>query len=117
MANYSFPSNKSLPNAEGGQVFEMYNFTQAKPHTKVFEGVTGLVFKNCNLLNCDLPDDAKVEDCLHIHKEFCANLHPEWSAYLDAEPEDCSHVVDKDEVTVDGQVVDTIYYYEDKIVL
>jgi len=39
------------------------NFAQAEPGTKIGEGVPGLRFVQCNLVNCVVPDDAVVERC------------------------------------------------------
>lgn len=38
------------------------NLSQMKVHTPILEGVKGLVFKGCNLKNCDLPEDAQWKD-------------------------------------------------------
>lgn len=120
MANYSFFVAKGipLPEVENGHVFEMCNFTQLLPHTKIFEGVTGLVFRKCNLVNCDVPVDAVIDDCLRSQIGFCSNVIPKLVDYgLTQCPEVCDHVVDSDSVTIDGVLVDTIYYYENKVVI
>ncbi len=39
------------------------NVSQQQPHTAIAAGVTGLVFIECNLVNCDLPDDAQLFGC------------------------------------------------------
>src|SRR3990167_188252 len=51
---------------------EGVNFTQAFPHTKIFENCNGMTFSGCNLMNCDLPPDAIVKDCLVFHREISA---------------------------------------------
>jgi len=115
MANYSFTSNKPLPEVENGHTFEMCNFTQLEPHTKIFEGITGLTFIKCNLTNCDVPEDAELIGSQNIHFEWCSNAHP-WLAergFVNCE-ENCSHVIDSDTVTIDGITVDTIYHYKNK---
>jgi len=112
MGNYSI--GRTLPKVKDGHTFVGDNFAQLFPNTKIFEGVTGLTFRKCNLVNCVVPADATIEKCLQVQTEFCANLHPEWVAKgLPTEPENCSHVVDIDEITIDGVVVDTTYHYED----
>lgn len=117
MANYAFTSRNPLPESKSGEVFENLNFTQMLPNTEIFTGVTGLVFKNCNLTNCKLPDDAKAESCLRVQIEFCSNLHPKWTDKgLSACGINCSHVVNIDEIRIDGALIDTIYDYEDKVV-
>jgi len=116
MTNYAFTAKNELPKAETGQVFEMLNFMQAVPNTEIFQGVEGLVFKKCNLVNCKLPEDAKVEDCLHIQKSFCSHVHPKWvEKGLPECSDNCEHLTDTDEITVDGELIDTVSHYEDKL--
>jgi len=97
-----------------GDTFESCNFSQPIPHTKICEGYTGLTFVSCNLANCDVPPDAVVENCGVRQKSRCSHLHPEWG--LSECIEDCIHVVDTDEVWIDGQLVEIIYHYEDKAI-
>jgi len=79
--------------------------------------VSGLRFVNCNLLNCDVPGDAEVADCLTIQKSFCSHLHPEWVKHgLPECAEDCEHLADTEEVWIDGELVETIRRYEDGMV-
>lgn len=114
MGNYSI--GRKLPTVENGHTFVGDNFTQLFPNTKIFDGVTGLTFKRCTLVNCIVPADAKLIECLQVQKEFCANLYPQWVAKgLPSEPENCRHVVDTDVITIDGVVIDTVYHYEDTI--
>lgn len=113
--NYSW-TKRPLPTAIDGQVFEGFNFCRMVPHTEIFVGVKNLTFRRCNLVNCDIPGDAVVEDCLHIHKTFCSNLSPELIDHgLSACAENCDHVVDSDEIIIDGVSVDTIYHYEETV--
>lgn len=92
--NFAFTRGLGLPTIKDGQTLEMFNFTQAIPHTEIFAGINGLIFRKCNLVNCVLPKDAKKEDCLHIQKEFCSNLHPRWVAKgIDECPsKNCAHL-------------------------
>ena len=115
MANYSIA--RDLPEVEPGHVFEGDNFTRLNANTKIFVGITGLVFRRCNLTNCIVPADATIEECLVVQKEFCSNLHPTWVAkgLTECSGEHCSHVVDTSVITIDGVVVDTTYEYEDTI--
>jgi len=116
MPNYAFTTGKSLPVVQNGHVFEYSNFMQAQPHTPIFTGITGLVFRKCNLTNCDVPPDAVLENCTNRHKDLCSNLHPKWVGKgLPTELKNCPHVVDTDTVTIDGVVVDTTYHYADTI--
>lgn len=68
-----------LPRFEDGDVFEWCNFHQEQPHTPIgftrtekeppyVEKAKELLFRHCNLINCDLPADATVEGhSLNIH--------------------------------------------------
>jgi hypothetical protein len=61
---------RKLPeNVEPGTEFVRCNFSKRISHTKLFDGIAGLKFVGCNLLNCDLPDDAVVDDCLVHHAD------------------------------------------------
>jgi hypothetical protein len=102
------------PTFENGQEVRGWNLTQILPHTPIGEGVTGLRFVSCNLLNCDVPEDATVEDCLTVQKSFCSHLHPEWVAKgLPQCEEDCEHVANVDEVIIDGETI-VLRTYDDK---
>jgi len=96
---------------ESGDTIEEWNLVQREPNTAICSGLTGLTFIRCNLINCSVPGDSVIEHCLHVQKDFCVHLHPDWG--LDAEAENCPHVVDTDEITMDSVVLDTIYHYED----
>ena len=113
MANYSF---KELPAAENGATIEGHNMVRAVPHTAIYEGVTGLTFRNCNLINCDVPEDATVISCNTGHMEFCSHLYFNCPVleYISQCADDCSHVVSVDTITIDSMAIDTNYTYEDK---
>jgi hypothetical protein len=55
------------PKPAEGDTFRDCNLSQAAPHTAICKGVKGLRFIGCNLVNCDLPPDAVIEDCLQCH--------------------------------------------------
>jgi len=97
-------------------VVEGHNFTQGTPHTAIYAGQTGLTFRSCNLLNCDMPADAVIVDCLYpAYTSFCSHLHPRWAekGYIATCVESCSHVAHVDTVTIDGVAVDTNRSYAD----
>jgi len=97
-----------------GDVIEEWNLMQLNPHTVICSGVLGLTFYRCNLVNCDVPEDAIVQNCLHLHKSFCSHLHPDKVDFGLSECDElCSHVTDIDEVIIDNELVDTIYTYSD----
>jgi len=115
--NYSF-GIKPIPAVENGHIFKGDNFCQLLPHTKILEGITGLKFINCNLTNCDIPADAVFDGCKPYHVSFCPNKHPKFIEYgLAICIQNCSHVSSIDTVTIDGTVVDEVYYYEDRVVI
>ncbi len=104
------------PPCEDGQEVREWNLTQLLPHTPIGAGVTGLRFVGCNLLNCEVPEDAEVVDCLTIQKSFCSHLHPEWVELgLPECGEDCEHVARVDEIALNGETI-VIRHYADKVV-
>lgn len=103
-----------LPFEDGDTIAES-NLMQPVPHTPICQGVAGLTFIKCKLLNCDVPGDAVKEGCYEGHRDFCSNKHPKWVSmgFLAAEPVDCPHVIASHSVTIDGQSIVTGYDYED----
>ncbi len=66
-------------------------------------------------MNCDIPKDAVAEGCLRCHVSFCSHVHDGWiEKGLAACADDCEHLVDTDEITVNGVLVDTVRHYADK---
>ena len=86
-------------------IYSNCNFTQKHPHTMITDA-EGLIFQDCNLVNCDTPVSAVLVDCNTQQISRCGNLHDEYDC-----EENCSHVVDSDEIELDGVVVETIYQY------
>lgn len=114
--NRNFSGNRisELADIDNGEIIEKCNLTQFVPHTEILSGKTGLTFRDCNLINCDVPGDSIIERSNNTQISFCYNLHPEGYG-LDPEPENCPHVVDTDELIVDSVIIDTIYTYKDTI--
>ena len=110
MANYSLDRLSSCKFVNNG-VYENSNFTQKFPHTAIGTGFTGLTFRDCNLVNCDVPADATVESCNTTQISRCGHLHEGYECVTE-----CEHMVSKEDVSVDGVVIDTIYEYADKVV-
>jgi len=95
---------------EDGDTIVGCNFMQLAPHTEITT-VKNLTFINCNLINCDV--DAPIYGCNMMQISRCAHIHgtDEYSCITE-----CSHMTSKEEIVLDGEVVDTIYEYEDKAV-
>lgn len=110
--NYS-QERLSLLNAQSGDIFKHVNFSQLVPHSSILSGIPDLTFIQCNLVNCDLPIDAIIDGGNKTQISRCSHLHPKWN--MDQCVKNCSHVVDTDEIIIDGVIVDTIYHYKDTI--
>lgn len=118
MANHAFTVSKPMPTISNGHTFERYNFHRLTPHTKIYEGYTGLTFRQCNLVNCDVPADSVLENCNNVQIEFCSNLHPDWTDYgLTTCSQNCSHVTGTDVIQVNGVTVSTVYHYADEVAI
>lgn len=113
MANYSF---KNPPDVPDGTTIAGFNLTQAVPHTKIYKSKIGLIFRNCNLINCDIPSGSVIEHCIQLQISFCSWVHPGWyeMGYISLCPVDCSHRTTVDIITIDGLVVTNNNIYEDK---
>jgi len=104
--NYSWTTQKEFT-PQPGDEFVMCNFTQKYPHTAITE-ITGLIFRDCGLINCIVAKDSEIIDCNTKQISRCGNLNEDY----DCEP-NCSHVTSFDELEIDGVVVETIYQYAD----
>ena len=58
------------PMVANDATFEYCNLTQRAQDTKMFIGITGLTFKECNLVNCSLPNDAILINCNNTQKKI-----------------------------------------------
>jgi hypothetical protein len=115
MSNYAFNRASKLSGTKDGTAFEGCNFFQCVPGTKILEGVSGLVFRDCNLINCSVPKDAIVDGCNVSQVSFCSHLHPEYvQAGLPECQENCAHVVSVEEIQLQGTVLYSIYQREDQ---
>jgi hypothetical protein len=106
--NFSY----SQPVFANGDIIRNCNLSQLLPHTAIGTNVTGLRFEKCNLINCDLPIDAVAVDCNRAQIDWCYWLNPDMP--LAVEVANCRHVTGSDVITIDGQLVDTEYYRQDK---
>ena len=88
------------------------NFSQLQPGTPIMVGKT-LTIRGGNWGNV-LPDAAwTIEGGNWGQVSRCYHLHPEWN--LPVEVENCPHVVEIHEVTIDGVLVDTTHEREDAV--
>ena len=58
--NQSFAGQQPLFFQNGDEIINC-NCVQLQPHTPFAVGISGLKFSGCNLVNCDLPEDAQVD--------------------------------------------------------
>lgn len=99
-----------------GDTFVNCNLSQVNPNTAIFTGVENLTFTDCNLLNCVLPIGTTRNGGLSVQKDFCGNVNPDLAPLLSTPcEENCRHVVDTDEIQINGETIETIYYYEDTV--
>ena len=113
MANYSFtdPSDK----IEDGAVIDSGNFTQLVPGTEILKGKK-LTINGGNWTNVKKQPEWTVNGGNWTQVSRCSHLHPQLIEQgLTPCQENCSHVIDTDTITVDGQLVDTVYHYEDGV--
>ncbi len=90
------------PKCSDGDEFVACNLTQAAPDTIICKDAKGLVFRNCNLVNCVVPGDAKIEGCNTSQISRCTHEHPELiERGLKACAEDCTHRVGATKQTVE----------------
>lgn len=100
---------------QNGDTLLNCNLSQPLPHTPIFAGITGLIIDGGNLTNCDVLGDTTIlNNPNRTQKTYCKHLHPKTKGLPD-EPQNCPHVVDSDTITIDGQLVSTIYHREDTV--
>lgn len=98
-----------------GDVFINCNLIQINPYTPIFLGRNNLSFVGCNMINCSLPVDSIIENCNIAQIDRCTNKRDDLLIYKEACEERCIHVVDTDEIWIDGVLLDLIYYYKDTV--
>ena len=106
--NYSLDRVSEF-NPKIGETIEECNITQKFPNT-VITVIAGLIFNRCNLVNCSVPADAIIIDCNTAQIDRCGNLNENYICDVE-----CKHMVSKEEIKLDGVVVDTIYEYKDEV--
>lgn len=109
--NFSGRQPTDEESIQNGDTFERCNLVQHNPHTAICEGITGLTFFECNLVNCDIPEGSTVIRCNTMQVSRCSHLHDNWTD-LEECLVDCEHST-SEEIWIDGELVDTIYFYND----
>ena len=106
-ANWSMQT----PPLRSGDTVEDSNLYQLISGTGV--NAAGVVFRNCNLTNCNVTGAALIENSNTSQIDLCYWLHRDKD--LPAEPDNCRHVVDTDTIEVDGVVIATEYTRKDTV--
>jgi len=112
MANYSFKDPDDIPD---GSVINSGNFTQLAPNTEIMKGLT-LTINGGNFTNVKKQPEWTVNGGNFTQINRCSH---NWASYvahgLTECKVECSHMVSKEEIRIDGVLVDTIYTYEDEV--
>jgi len=111
--NYSFKQ----PPFQEGDTITGGNYQQLIPNTEICADIENLTISGGNWINCKKKPTWIITGGNWAKISRCSNLHPEWIQFgLDECSTTCSHLIDTDEIWIDGELVDTIYHYEDTII-
>lgn len=109
MPNYSF-QDPDIPN---GSIINEGNFVQLVPDTEILVGKT-LTINGGNFCNVKPQPEWTINGGLWISKDFCSHLHPQWIEHgLTECATECTHMISKEDILIDGVLIDTVYQYED----
>lgn len=109
--NYSFKDPKDVSGT-----ITSGNFTQLHPDTPIMVGKK-LTILGGNFTNVRKDPAWEVNGGLWMQVSRCSHLHPELVPLgLPVCPPQCEHVVGSDQIIIDDQVVNMVFYYEDKVV-
>ena len=97
---------------ESNQSFVWCNFSQTIPHTKI--GDDGVIFRKCNLHNCDLAEGVILEDCSQVGRYVSWCSHKVKFSDLPECEEECEHST-KHTVEQDDEDDLVFYTYEDHV--
>lgn len=98
-----------------GEVLSQGNFSQLLPDTPIMVGKP-LTITGGNWSNVRQDPAWTVTGGNWTQVSRCYHLHPELETEgLAVEVADCPHVVSTDTITLDEQVIDTIYHYQDTV--
>ena len=113
MANYSFTD--PAEHFQNGDVIESGNFSQLVPNTEIMASLT-LTINGGNFTNVKKQAGWTVNGGNWTQTSRCSHEHPEWIAIgLAACATECSHMLNKDEIRIDGVLIETVYTYGDTI--
>ena len=113
MANWSFKDPGDA--IKDGSTIESGNFTQLALDTPIMVGKP-LTITGGNWTNVRKDKAWTVTGGNWTQIDRCSHLHPEWVAKgLPECAENCKHVTEVNTIEIDGQVIDMIYSYEDKL--
>lgn len=95
-----------------GDIIVGGNFSQHAPNTVILAGKS-ITILGGNWVNVLVDAAWTIEGGNWTQISRCSHLHPEWD--LPVEIDNCVHVVEIHEVTIDGQLVDTTYERKDTV--
>jgi len=116
MAEHKGNYSMRQPSFDAGDVVRDSNLEQAAPNTVLTNCADqAITFIGCKMINVSVDPAWTLENCNAKQVSRCSHLHDDYvaSGLIDAEVDNCPHVVSSDEVIIDGQVVATFYEYED----
>lgn len=110
--NWSFRDPQDdIPN---GSIIEAGNFYQFSPGTIILSGKE-LTINGGNWVNVRPDPLWTINGGNWSQISFCTNINSQLiDKGLKACEENCEHVVEIDTLVIDGEVVDTVYHYQDK---
>ena len=107
MPNYSFID----PDFSDSSIITSGNFFQVSPNTEIMKDKV-LVINGGNWTNVKKQDTWGINGGNWSQIDFCSHLRPELVQYgLPSCELECKHMTSKEDVVVDGVVVDTLYEY------
>lgn len=112
MANYSFKNTIDIKDEE---VINSGNFTQINPNTEIMVDKT-LTINGGNFTNVKKQSKWTVNGGNWTQISWCSHNHPEFiEKGLKECPVECSHMISKENIIIDGVVIDTVYTYKDTL--
>ena len=107
--NFSFTD----PVIASGETINSGNFTQLFPNTEILVGVD-LVINGGNWTNVKPQPNWVINGGNWSQISRCSHVSPKLvDRGLPVCADNCAHVVDTDEIWIDGVLIDTVYHYEE----